>query len=214
MPAPLAGAENAAAEPPESTPFKIGILPGSRKSEIARHLPVFVRAFYRIKSVYPNAKAYVFAVPEFPDEKLVPALETAEKYWSKDIEIVREQDYKIRASMDFAFTCSGTATLENALMGLPMVVAYRMSGFSFAVAKRIVKIQYISLVNILLKRPVVKELMQEKVNPDYLAQEALSLLNNPPRMAAMRKEFLGLRSMLGNPGAAERAAEKILNHLK
>ena len=214
VPAPRPGAENAAPEPPENTAFKIGILPGSRKSEIARHLPVFVRAFYRIKSVYPNAKAYVFAVPEFPDEKLVPALESVEKYWSKDIEIVREQDYKVRSTMDFAFTCSGTATLENALMGLPMVVAYRMSDFSFAVAKRIVKIQYISMVNILLKRPVVKELMQEKVNPDALAQEALSLLNNPPRMAAMRKEFLGLRSMLGNPGAAGRAAEKILGHLK
>ena len=99
-------------------------------------------------------------------------------------------------------------------MGIPMAVAYKMAKFSFAVARSIVKIQYISLVNILLKRPVVKELMQEKANPAALAQEALSLLNNPPKMAAMRREFLGLRSMLGNPGAAERAAEKILNHLK
>ncbi|MFA6435219.1 MAG: lipid-A-disaccharide synthase [Elusimicrobiales bacterium] len=211
---PGAGPAGEKPEPPEDTAFRIGILPGSRKSEIARHLPVFVQAFYKIKSVYPNSRAYVFAVPEFPDEKLVPALETVEKYWSRDIEIVREQDYKVRSTMDFAFTCSGTATLENALMGLPMVVAYRMSRFSFAVAKRIVKIPYISLVNILLKKPLVKELMQEKVNPDALAQETLALLNNPPRMAAMRKEFLGLRNMLGNPGAAQRAAEKILNHLK
>jgi len=199
---------------PEGHAFKIGILPGSRKSEIARHLPIFVRAFYKIKSVYPDAKAYIFAVPEFPDEKLIPALENVDRYWSKDIEIVREQDYRIRSTMDFAFTCSGTATLENALMGLPMAVAYKMARASFAIAKRIVKIQYISLVNILLKKPVVKELMQEKANPGALAQEALSLLNTPPKMAAMRKEFLGLRSMLGNPGAARRAAEKILNHLK
>ena len=201
-------------ELPEGNAFKIGILPGSRKSEIAKHLPIFVQAFYKIKSVYPEARAYIFAVPEFPDEKLVPALESADKYWSKDIDIVREQDYKIRSTMDFAFTCSGTATLENALMGLPMAVAYKMSDFSFAIAKRIAKVQYISLANILLKRPVVKELMQEKAEPGALAQEALSLLNNPPKMAAMRKEFLGLRSMLGSPGAAERAAEKILNHLK
>jgi len=61
---------------------------------------------------------------------------------------------------------------------------------------------------------VVKELMQEKAEPGALAQEALSLLNSPDKMAAMRKEFLGLRSMLGTPGAAGRAAEKILNHLK
>jgi lipid-A-disaccharide synthase len=77
-----------------------------------------------------------------------------------------------------------------------------------------VHVQYISLVNILLKRPVVKELIQEKVNPDALAQEALSLLNNPPKMAAMRGEFLGLRSLLGNPGASGRAADIILGHLK
>jgi lipid-A-disaccharide synthase len=199
---------------PENNAFKIGILPGSRKSEISRHLPIFTRAFYKIKSAYPNSKAYVFAVPEFPDSKIVPMLESVETYWSKDIEIVREQDYGVRATMDFAFTCSGTATLENALMGLPMAVAYKMAGFSFAVAKRIVNIPYVSLVNILLKKPAVKELLQEKANPDALAQEALSLLNNPPRMAAMRGELLGLRGMLGSPGAAQRAADKIINHLK
>jgi lipid-A-disaccharide synthase len=199
---------------PEQCAFKIGILPGSRKSEIAGHLPIFIQAFYKIKSVYPNARAYVFAVPEFPDEKLVPALESVERYWSKDIEIVREEDYRIRSTMDFAFTCSGTATLENALMGIPMTVAYKMAKFSFAIASRIANVKYISLANILLKRPVVKELMQEKANPDALAQEALSLLNNPAKMAAMRKEFLGLRGLLGSPGAADRAAEKILNHLK
>ena len=199
---------------PEQCAFRIGILPGSRKAEISRHLPIFVQAFYKIKAVYPNARAFVFAVPEFPDEKLVPALESVERYWSKDIEIVREQDYHIRSTMDFTFTCSGTATLENALMGLPMVVAYKMADFSFAIAKRLVKVQYISLVNILLKRPAVKELIQDKANPAALAQEALSLLNNPPKMAAMRREFLALRGLLGNPGASDRAAGIILGHLR
>lgn len=199
---------------PENHAFKIGILPGSRKAEISRHLPVFVQAFYRIKSAYPNSKAYVFAVPEFPDHKLVPELEKVDKYWSKDIEIVREQDYKVRSEMDFAFTCSGTATLENALIGIPMVVAYKMPRFSYAIAKRIIKIQYISLVNILLKKPAVKELVQDRAESDTLAQEALALLNNPPKMLDMRKEFAGLRNMLGNPGAAARTAEKILVHLK
>ncbi|MBU2572995.1 MAG: lipid-A-disaccharide synthase [Elusimicrobia bacterium] len=201
-------------EAPADNAFKIAILPGSRKTEIARHLPVFVEAFYRIKSAYPNSKAYVFAVPEFPDYKLVPALEQVEKYWSKDVEIVRETDYRFRSAMDFAFTCSGTATLENALMGIPMAVAYKMQKFTYAVAKRVIKIPYISLVNILLKKPAVKELIQEKANSDKLAQEALSILNSPPKAAAMRAELLTLRTMLGNPGAAERAAEKILGHLK
>ncbi len=204
----------AAPEPPADNAFRIGILPGSRKTEIARHLPIFIDAFYRVKTAYPNARAYVFAVPEFPDHKLVPALEQAEKYWSRDIEIVRETDYRVRSGLDFAFTCSGTATLENALLGIPMAVAYKMQAFTYAIAKRVIRIPYISLVNILLKKPAVKELIQEKANPDKLAQEALSILNSPPKAAAMRAELLTLRAMLGHPGAAVRAAEKILGHLK
>ncbi|MEI7528942.1 MAG: lipid-A-disaccharide synthase [Elusimicrobiota bacterium] len=200
--------------PPPDGAWNIGILPGSRKGEIARHLPIFLKAFYRIKEVHPKAKAFVFAVPEFPDDRLVPELESAEKYWSKDVEIVREQDYKQRAKLDFAFTCSGTATLENALLGVPMAVAYRMPRFSWEIAKRVANVQYVSLVNILLKRPAVKELLQEKATVELLAQEAFSFLNNPPRIRASRKELTGLRALLGNRGAAERAAERILPYLR
>ncbi len=198
---------------PEGGAWKIGILPGSRKSEISRHLPLFIKAFYRIKEQHPKARAYLFAVPEFPDERIVPALEGVEKYWSKDIEIVREKDYKLRSRLDFAFTCSGTATLENALLGVPMAVAYKMPKFTYEVAKRVVKTQYISLVNILLKKAAVKELIQEKATVDGLAREAFAYINNPPRLCAARKELLTLRGMLGTSGAAERAAQKILSYL-
>ena len=199
--------------PPADGAWKIGILPGSRKTEISRHLPLFIKAFYRIKESHPKARAYLFAVPEFPDDRIVPELEAVEKYWSKDIEIVREKDYKIRAQMDFAFTCSGTATLENALLGVPMAVAYKMQKLTYAIAKRVAKVQYISLVNILLKKPAVKELIQEAATVDNLAQDAFAYINNPPRMQAARKELTGLRAMLGERGAAERAAARILAHL-
>ena len=199
--------------PPPDGAWNIGILPGSRKGEIARHLPIFLNAFYRIKESHPKAKAFVFAVPEFPDEHLVPELERVNKYWSKDVEIVREKDYKVRAQLDFAFTCSGTATLENALLGVPMAVAYKMPRFSWEIAKRVANVQYVSLVNILLKKPAVKELLQEKATVELLAQEAFSFLNNPPRIRAARKELTGLRAMLGSHGAAERAAAHILPYL-
>ena len=199
--------------PPAGGEWRIGILPGSRKTEISRHLPLFIKAFYRIKEEHPKARAYLFAVPEFPDDRLVPELESVEKYWSKDIEIVREKDYQERSRLDFAFTCSGTATLENALLGVPMAVAYKMNKLTYEVAKRIIKTPYISLVNILLKKPAVKELIQEKATVDGLAREAFSYINNPPRMQAARKELIGLRTMLGERGAAERAAQKIISHL-
>ncbi len=203
----------AKAAPPAEGAWRVGILPGSRRAEISRHLPLFVKAFYRIKEQHPKARAYLFAVPEFPDEKLVPALEAAEKYWSKDIEIVREKDYKDRAELDFAFTCSGTATLENALLGVPMAVAYRMPKFTYEIAKRVVKTPYISLVNILLKRPAVKELIQDDATVDNLAQEAFSFINNPARIRSARAELTGLRAMLGERGAADRAAARIIAHL-
>lgn len=199
--------------PPAGGELKIGILPGSRKTEISRHLPLFIKAFYRIKEQHPKARAYLFAVPEFPDDSLVPALEAVEKYWSKDIEIVREKDYRERAALDFAFTCSGTATLENALLGVPMAVAYKMQKLTYEVAKRVVKTPYISLVNILLKRPAVKELIQENATVDNLVQEAFSYINSPQRMQTARKELIGLRDMLGQHGAADRAAQKIIAHL-
>lgn len=199
--------------PPRDGAWRIGILPGSRKTEISRHLPLFVKAFYRIKEQHPKARAYLFAVPEFPDELLVTALEGVEKYWSKDIEIVREKDYAERAQLDFAFTCSGTATLENGLLGVPMAVAYKMQKLTYEIAKRVVKTPYISLVNILLKRPAVKEFIQQAATVDNLAQEAFAFINNPPRMQAARKELTGLRALLGERGAADRAAGKILAHL-
>lgn len=199
--------------PPPDGAWNIGILPGSRKAEISRHLPIFLNAFYRIKDSHPKAKAFVFAVPEFPDDRLVPELERVNRYWSKDVEIIRERDYKQRALLDFAFTCSGTATLENALLGIPMAVAYKMSRFTYEIARRVANTPYISLVNILLKKPAVKELIQDQATVDLLAQEAFSFLNNPPRMQASRKELTGLRALLGNSGAAERAAERILPYL-
>ena len=134
-------------------------------------------------------------------------------YWSKDIEIVREKDYRERAQLDFAFTCSGTATLENGLLGVPMAVAYRMSKLTYEIARRVATTKYISLVNILLKKPAVKELIQDKATVDLLAQEAFAYINSPGRMRAARKELIGLRDMLGSHGAADRAAQKIVSYL-
>ena len=205
--------ENAVAKD-ENHPFKIGILPGSRKDEIKRHLLIFVESFYKLKAAYKNSKGYIFAAPEIPDAHIHKIIKTVNKNALDDIEIIREEDYKIRSSMDFSFTSSGTATLENALMGVPMVVAYKMPKLNFAIAKRLVNITYVSLVNILLKKPLVKELLQDKANPELLSQEAFSILNNPEKLNAMRKEFFAIKTMLGKPGVSGRISDKILNYLK
>lgn len=197
------------AKKPAGEPLRIGLLPGSRRSELERHLPLFVKAFYKIKSVHADAKGYVFAVPEFPDEKLLPMLADAWPGAEEEIEIVRESDYAVRGTLDFAFTASGTATLENALLGVPMLVAYRMPRFTYEIAKRVITVPYISLVNVLLKKPAVKELIQDKATVELLSQEAFSVLNNPPKAEAMRRDYRAVREMLGEKGVAARAAERI-----
>ena len=191
---------------PPDYQWKIGLLPGSRPQEIARHMPVFWKAFLQVRDVFPKAKAYIFAAPEIPDEMILSACRPA---GTPDFEIVRESNYEHRAQLDIAITSSGTATLENALLGVPMAVVYKLPWFTYQVAKHVIKIPYISLVNILVKKPLVKEYIQNAAVPEAISGQIMGLLQNPDRLAAMRSELLALRKMLGAPGAAAKAAEII-----
>ena len=112
--------------------------------------------------------------------------------------------------MDFVLTCSGTATLENALLGVPMVVAYKLSWITYHIAKAVIKVKYISLVNLLADKPLVKELIQHDANPQALAAETMAMFQNPDKLAAQRDELLKLRASLGKKGVAARAAKDIL----
>lgn len=189
--------------------IKIGMMPGSRPQEIQKHTKLFWQAFLEIKKTFPNAKAYLFAVPEVSNETLFSCVGGK----NKDFDIVRENDYKKRSTMDFVITCSGTATLENALLGLPMVVVYKLAWITYWIARMIIKVPYISLVNILRRQSVVKELIQQDANPNTIAQETCSVLTNEKRFNAMIKNMAAIREMLGMPGVAKRTAEVILGDI-
>lgn len=193
----------------KSAEFKIGMMPGSRPQEIEKHTKLFWQAFLEIKKILPNAKAYLFAVPEVSDETLFSHIGGK----NEDFNIVREQDYKIRSTMDFVITCSGTATLENALLGLPMVVVYKLSWITYYIARMIIQVPYISLVNILRHQSVVKELIQKDANAGEIAKETCSVLGSSKRFNTMRKNMLAIREMLGMPGVAQRVAEVILGDI-
>ena len=192
-----------------NAPFKIGMMPGSRPQELQKHTKLFWQAFLEIKKTFPNAKAYLFAVPEVNDETFLNYIGTK----SKDLIIVREKDYKERITMDFVITCSGTATLENALLGLPMVVVYKLSWITYYIARMIIRVPYISLVNILRRQSVVKELIQKDANAQSIAKETCFVLSNEKRFTAMCKNMAAIREMLGLPGVAKRAAEVILGDI-
>jgi lipid-A-disaccharide synthase len=188
-------------------PPLIGLLPGSRASEIAKHLPLLLKAFAILSRNLPGARALVFAAQGRPDSAYAAAA------GQDNVELVRESDYRLRAGLDLALSSSGTATLENALLGLPMVVLYKLSWPTYLVARAIVRVPYISMANILAGRRLVPELIQGAATPEGVAAEAEALLKDLARYGSLRRELGKLRASLGEPGAAERAAAEILSSL-
>lgn len=183
-------------------PRLVGLLPGSRSSELRRHLPVFFSAFERLRSSHPAAKGLLFAAVNQPD--------TAYGLLPPGVELVREQDYAKRRSLDVAICSSGTATLENALLGVPMVVVYKLSWPTYAIARALIKVKHIAMANLLAGRGVVPELIQRDATPERAAAEAARFLDDAAYFSATRQALLAVRRSLGEPGAADRAAAALL----
>ncbi|MEK7382216.1 MAG: lipid-A-disaccharide synthase [Elusimicrobiota bacterium] len=194
-------------EPGQRTPdpqaLIVGLLPGSRASELKRHIPVFYEAFRLLRQTRPGMRGLVFASPNQPD--------SAYGRLPEGVEIVRESDYQRRAALDLAICSSGTATLENSLLGVPMVVVYKLSWPTYAIARALVKVKHIAMANLLAGRGVVPELIQRDATPQRAAAEAARFLDDAPLWARTREELLALRPSLGEPGCAERAARSILS---
>lgn len=188
-------------------PLHVGLLPGSRDSEIKRHLPLFLSAFDEIARHFPKASAQLFASGSRPDAFYKKLL------GGRPCQIIRENNYHARARLDLAISSSGTATLENALLGVPMVVVYKMSWATYAVARAIIKVPYISMANLLAGRKLVPELIQHDATPQKVARAAVSLLENPEKLARLKHDLSHLRRKLGQPGAAAQAAQQILAEL-
>lgn len=189
-------------------PLTIGLLPGSRLSEARRHLTLFLEAFRLLRRHFPSARALVFAASSLPDAAYAAAA------GEPDVELVRESGYARRAEVDIAISSSGTATLENALLGLPMVVVYKLSWPTYAIARAIIKVPYISMANLLAGRALVPELIQRQATAGKIAAAARGLLENPRRLAGLRNDLAALRRGLGEPGAAGRAAAAILSAIR
>lgn len=195
---------------PTQKAWKLGLLPGSRWGEISRLAPIFYQTFKKVLQKYPHTQAYMFLLPD-RDEKEVAALlgETPHP----NFRFVKDKEHQMRSQMDFLLACSGTATLENALLGIPMLVAYQLPWITFCIARLIIKVRYISLVNLLADKPLVKEFIQTHASPAALAALTEDFFAHPERLSAQHQELLTLRAGLGEPGVAKRAAADILQDI-
>ncbi len=176
----------------------IALLPGSRKQEISRMLPLMAR-------MAGYFTGYQFVIAGAPS--MEPGF-YSESGRSAGLPVVFDQTHELLRHARAALVTSGTATLETALFGVPQVVCYRGSAVSFAIARRIVDVKYISLPNLVMDRQVVRELIQNDFHEEELRKELEMLMNEENRQRIMH-DYRELREKLGGEGASLRAAERI-----
>ena len=177
----------------------IALLPGSRKQEVSRMLDVMLQ-------LVPLFSEYKFAIAK------APSLD--KEYYQQfiktfDVAIIENQTYDLIKHAEAALVTSGTATLETALIGTPEVVCYRGNNLSYQIARRIIKVKYISLVNLIMDKKVVEELIQDDFNVGSLKKSLDGLLTNAKQRNKMLAEYSLLRQKLGGSGASSEAAKII-----
>ena len=188
----------------------LGLLPGSRRQEIGRLLPPMLDAAARLAFGH-GRRCFVLGLAASVDRGLVLALlARAAETGGPPVEVVEGLTHEVMAGADVLLIASGTATLEAALLGAPMVVCYRVSRLTEAVARLLTRSPWISLPNIVAGRGAVPEILQDKVTGARLSFEAERLLADPVAATAQRAAFKEVRSRLGQPGVGERAARAVL----
>lgn len=180
----------------------VALLPGSRKQEIRKKLPVMLE----VAKHFPECRFIIAQAPGLDDAFLDPF--TA---GYPNVERVKGATYSLLMKADAALVTSGTATLETALFGVPEVVCYKGNPISYQIAKRLVKVPYISLVNLIMDRPVVRELIQDDMNAENLTDELRGLMYDQTRREQLAADYASLQTLLGAGGkASEAAASKIV----
>lgn len=181
----------------------IALLPGSRKQEIETMLPIMAS----ILDDFPSYRFVIAKAPSIPVSFYGPLLQDGR------LELHKGHAYDLLRSAKAALVTSGTATLETALLGVPQVVCYKGNTISYQIARRVIKVSYISLVNLIMDRPVLKELIQNELNRESLVDALSPLLEQSQERLEMMTSYDNLRKELGGPGASKRCALSMLKKL-
>jgi len=178
----------------------VALLPGSRHGEVSRHLPTMLAAAAQMQ-VVDNVQFFCLRASTIDVRDLRAMIADAR------IPIVEQDRYDAVRAADMVWTASGTATLETALLTRPMVIVYRMSWLTYLIARLLVRVEHIGMVNLIAGKRLVPELVQGDFNPPRLVAESRRLLNDDRMRLGVVEELRRLRERLGSPGAADRVAE-------
>ena len=188
----------------------IGLLPGSRMHEVKRLLPPLLASADVLQREIPDLQFVVPLAPGIPKTILSP--------WMKNISVpvivVEGFTYDAMNLSDLLIVASGTATLEGAILGKPMVIIYKVSLLSYWIARALIRVDHIGLVNLVAEKEIAPELIQRDVNPRRIADEAFRILRDPLLSRKMVESMGEVRQKLGEPGAAQRAAHIVLSLMK
>jgi lipid-A-disaccharide synthase len=181
----------------------VALLPGSRESEVKRLLPTFIDAARILLGRIPALQFVIPLAPGLRGEVLTSRLPQT----SLPVRIIEGKNYDVMNISDLLITASGTATLEGGILGKPMVIAYKVSPFSYLIGRLLIHVDHIGMVNLVAGKGIAPELIQKDANPERIAGEALSILQDPGIRHQMSESMKEIRQKLWKPGAVQRAAE-------
>ncbi|MEP6887492.1 MAG: lipid-A-disaccharide synthase [Nitrospirales bacterium] len=190
----------------ESSAPVIGLLPGSRVGEVQLLLPVLLQTVARLAHLYPGLQVIMAQAGTIQDRLVDQLLAEC----PVKIRVVKHHPNEVMAAADLLLIASGTATLQAALVGTPMIIVYRAPRFTFWLARQLVRVKWIGLANLIAERAIVPEVLQHDVTPERLTEEASHLLRDRVAYRQMREALQQVRTSLGEPGASRRAAAVVL----
>lgn len=180
----------------------IGLLPGSRSSEVSRLLPVMLDMAAILLDMIPKVHFLVPLAPTISREQIAPYL----KGRNLPLTVVTDSTHEVIRACEMIVAASGTVTLEAAIMGTPLVVVYKVNPLTYWLGKRLVKVNHVALANIIAGEIVAPELIQHEVTPERIARESMKILNDHGRKEWIKRRLQDVREELGTPGASDKAA--------
>ncbi|BCA54251.1 Lipid-A-disaccharide synthase [Nitrospira sp. KM1] len=184
----------------------VGLLPGSRAAEVKMLMPVLLQAAAKLAAADPRTQ-FIVARASSIDDALIHSLVDSSPV---PVRIVREQASEVMAASDALLIASGTATLQAAVVGTPMVLLYKTTPVTYQLARRLIRVKWIGLVNLVAGRTIVPEYIQHDATPDRLSAEIRRLLTDRRACSEMKAGLREVRESLGIPGASHRAAKVVL----